>query len=156
VPFRSAIRANDRAAATSAALKRSLFRSSVLAPDPNRRCTSAVLPLRLVMMSDPAGRGRESQWQAGLRADRDDRVIRLGLRARTAREAGIGVAMDVPPGASSTPNVYATDLDTLRFIGAARRLLLLIDTEPSTLSYELWEDRRPALRSFVQHFQGQN
>jgi hypothetical protein len=86
----------------------------------------------------------------------DDRLIRLGLRAHTAREAGIGVAVDVPPGASATPNVYAADLDTLRFIGAARRLVLLIDTEPSTLTYELWEDRRPALRSFVQHLQGQD
>lgn len=86
----------------------------------------------------------------------DDRLIRLGLRAHTAREAGIGMIVDPPPGSSSTPNVYATDLDTLRFIAASRRVALVIDTEPSTLTYDLWEDRRPALRSFVQHLQGQD
>ena len=86
----------------------------------------------------------------------DDRVIRLSMRGRTAREAGIGMVVDAPPGAGSPPNVYATDLDTLRFIAASRRLALVIDTEPSTFTYDLWEDRRPALRSFVQHLQGPN
>jgi hypothetical protein len=86
----------------------------------------------------------------------DDRILRLSLRGRTAREAGIGMVVDAPPGASSPPNVYATDLETLRFIGASRRLALVIDTEPSAFTYDLWEDRRPALRAFVKHLAGQN
>ena len=86
----------------------------------------------------------------------DDRLIRLSLRGQTAREAGIGMQVDAPPGASSPPNVYGIDLDTLGFIAASRRVALVIDTDPSALTYDLWEDRRPALRSFVQHHRGQD
>ena len=86
----------------------------------------------------------------------DDRLIRLSLRGQTAREAGIGMQVDAPPGSSSSPNVYGIDLDTLGFIAASRRVALVIDTDPSALTYDLWEDRRPALRSFVQHLRGQD
>jgi hypothetical protein len=86
----------------------------------------------------------------------DDRLIRLDLSGHTAREAGIGMQVDPPPGSNSPPNVYGIDLDTLGFIAASRRLALVIDTEPSTFTYDLWEDRRPALRSFVQHLRGQD
>jgi hypothetical protein len=86
----------------------------------------------------------------------DDRLIRLSLRGHTAREAGIGMTVDAPAGSGSPPNVYATDLDTLRFIAAARQLALVIDAEPSAFTYDLWEDRRPALRSFVQHLRGRD
>lgn len=86
----------------------------------------------------------------------DDRTIQLKLQGHSAHEAGIGVAVHEPPGASVPPNVYGVDLATLRFLGEARRLSLQADSADTTISYELWEDRRPALRRFVQHMKGEN
>jgi hypothetical protein len=82
----------------------------------------------------------------------DDRRIALSKRGQTPREAGIGVPVDAPAGAE--PNVYPTDLATLRFVAEARHLAVAVDTERSTLTYELWEDRRNALKAFVQHLSG--
>jgi hypothetical protein len=62
------------------------------------------------------------------------------------------VPFDAPSGAE--PNVYPTDLATLRSVAEARHLAVTIDTESSTLTYELWEDRRNALRAFVQRLSG--
>lgn len=84
----------------------------------------------------------------------DDRRIELKLRGHSAHEAGIGVPVHAPPGAAVTPNVYGTDLATLRFAAEARHLTLLADSGGTALSYELWEDRRTALRSFVHHMNG--
>lgn len=84
----------------------------------------------------------------------DDRRIELHLRGHSAHEAGIGVPVHAPPGAPVTPNVYGTDLATVRFVTEARRLTLLVDSDPSPLSYELWEDHRAALRTFVHHMNG--
>jgi hypothetical protein len=84
----------------------------------------------------------------------DDRIIRLGLKGHSAHEAGIGVPVHAPPGAAVTPNVYATDLATLRFLAEAHRLVLRADSDGTPLPYELWEDRRPALRAFVQRMAG--
>lgn len=86
----------------------------------------------------------------------DDRTIPLKLQGHSAHEAGIGVAVHQPPGASGAPNVYGVDLATLRFLGEARRLSLQADSAETTISYELWEDRRPALRRFVQHMNGED
>ena len=84
----------------------------------------------------------------------DDRRIELALRGHSAHEAGIGEAVHAPPGAAVTPNVYGTDLATLRFVTEARHLTLLADSGGTSLSYELWEDHRMALRSFVHHMNG--
>lgn len=84
----------------------------------------------------------------------DDRRIQLSARGHTAREAGIGMAVDAPAGSNATPTVYSTDLATLRFIAESRHLALALDTERTTLVYELWEDRRPALNHFVRHLSG--
>ncbi|MGH8133017.1 MAG: hypothetical protein ACRETG_04820 [Steroidobacteraceae bacterium] len=84
----------------------------------------------------------------------DDRRIELHLRGHSAYDAGIGVPVHAPPGPPVTPNVYGTDLATVRFIGEARQLALIIDTDASSLSYGLWEDRRGALRRFVRHMSG--
>ena len=86
----------------------------------------------------------------------DDRRLQLSTRGQTAHEAGIGVAMDAPPGSNAVPRVYTTDLPTLRFIAEARQLSLLVETERTTLSYGLWEDRRPSLRAFVRHLSAQD
>ncbi len=84
----------------------------------------------------------------------DDRRMALSLRGHSAREAGIGFAVHAPPSGSATPNVYATDLAALRFLAAARQLSLLADSNGTTLIYDLWNDRRPALRAFVRHMSG--
>jgi hypothetical protein len=84
----------------------------------------------------------------------DDRRIELKLRGHSAHEAGIGMPVHAPPGAAVTPNVYGTDLATLRFAAEARNLTLLADSGGTALSYELWEDRRSALRTFVHHMNG--
>ena len=84
----------------------------------------------------------------------DDRRLTLGLRGHSARDAGIGYAVHAPPAGAATPNVYATDLAALRFIAAARHLKLLADSNGSTLSYELWRDRRAELGAFVRHMSG--
>jgi hypothetical protein len=84
----------------------------------------------------------------------DDRRIQLNARGHSGREAGIGMAVDVPPGAKGPPTVYATDLATLRFIAESRHLALALDTERSTLIYDLWQDRRADLARFVRHMSG--
>jgi hypothetical protein len=86
----------------------------------------------------------------------DDRRIVLRLHGHSAHEAGIGVPVHAPPGSPVPPNVYASDLATMRFIAAARRLALLADNEHTTLSFDLWEDRRAALREFVRHMSGED
>jgi hypothetical protein len=84
----------------------------------------------------------------------DDRRIEFALRGHSAHEAGIGEPVLSPPGTAVTPNVYGTDLATLRFVTEARHLTLLADSGGTALSYELWEDHRMALRSFVRHMNG--
>ena len=61
-----------------------------------------------------------------------------------------------PPGTSAPPNVYGSDLATLRFLAEARHLTLEAESAGTPLGYELWEDRRAALRRFVQHMNGEN
>jgi len=85
----------------------------------------------------------------------DDRTIALKLSGHSAHEAGIGVPVHEPPGTSVPPNVYAADLATLRFLAEARHLSLQVELTDTTIGYELWEDRRPALRRFVQHMNGE-
>ena len=84
----------------------------------------------------------------------DDRRIELKLRGHSAHEAGIGMPVHAPPGAAVTPNVYGTDLATLRFVSEARRLTIVAESDGGPLAYELWEDRRTALRAFVHHMSG--
>ncbi len=84
----------------------------------------------------------------------DDRRITLKLRGNSAHEAGIGLAIHAPAVGNARPTVYGTDLSTVRFIGAARQLTLLADSDGTTLSYALWTDRRPALQQFVRHMSG--
>lgn len=84
----------------------------------------------------------------------DDRRISLKLRGHSAHDAGIGKPVLAPKGVTTPPDVYGTDLGTVRFLGEARSLTLLIESEGITLNYELWEDARPALRAFVRHMSG--
>ena len=84
----------------------------------------------------------------------DDRRVELKLRGHSAHEAGIGAPVHAPPGAALTPNVYGTELATLRFVSEARNLTIVADSDGTALSYDLWEDRRTALRAFVHHMNG--
>ena len=86
----------------------------------------------------------------------DDRHITLKLQSHSARDAGIGTAVHAPPGDDVPPNVYAMDLATLRFISESRHLALQADSGGTTFTYDLWEDRRGALRAFVQHMNGED
>lgn len=79
----------------------------------------------------------------------DDRGIQLVLRGATAREAGIGRPVHRPRLGAATPYVYAIDLPTMRFIAESHQLALHIESEGSPLNYELFEDRRVALKEFV-------
>jgi hypothetical protein len=79
----------------------------------------------------------------------DDRRIRLMSVAATAVEAGISVPVRAPAGIGSISRVYATDLETLRFISAARNLRLQASTDDTAPYYELWDDERASLAEFV-------
>jgi hypothetical protein len=85
----------------------------------------------------------------------DDRRIELHLQGHSTHEAGIGAPVHAPSGADATPNVYRSDLGTVRFIGEARHLSIVVDSDPAPITYELWEDRRVALRNFVHHMSGE-
>lgn len=86
----------------------------------------------------------------------DDRRIELHLQGHSAHDAGIGMPVHAPPGDPVTPNVYASDLATLRFVAESRRLSIQADSHGTDVTYDLWEDRRAALRAFVRHMSGED
>ncbi len=86
----------------------------------------------------------------------DDRRIVLRLEGHSAQEAGIGIPVHAPPGRDALPNVYRTDLGTLRFISEARSLAVVADLPgASPVSYDVWEDQRAALKALVALLSGQ-
>ncbi len=85
----------------------------------------------------------------------DDRRIRLTLQGHSTLDAGIGVPVHAPPGHDAAPNVYRTDLGTLRFIGEARNLAVLTSAGDAPLTYEVWDDQRAALRGLVRLLGGE-
>jgi hypothetical protein len=85
----------------------------------------------------------------------DDRRIRLTANGRTPGDLGISRAVDAPPGQHVTPLVFPTDLAAMRFIAAAHSLQVQTRVAESAVSYELWEDQRPALERFVRHLDGE-
>ena len=85
----------------------------------------------------------------------DDRRIRLSADGRTPHDLGVDRLIHPPPNVRAVPIVVVTDLGTLRFIAAARRLSILADPDPAAPRYELWEDRRPAWSAFVRFLNGE-
>ena len=85
----------------------------------------------------------------------DDRRIRLSANGKTPHELGIDNALDVPVGQSVKPLVFPTDLATLRFVAAARSLQIQTRVADAAVTYELWEDQRPALDRFVRFLDGE-
>ena len=86
----------------------------------------------------------------------DDRRIELKLSGHSAHEAGVGLPVHAPPGSGALPQVYGTDLPTLRFVTEARQVTLIADSAGTGVIYDLWEDRRTALRAFVRHMSGED
>jgi hypothetical protein len=84
----------------------------------------------------------------------DDRRLRFDLAGTRAADQGIAVPVHAPPGQDAPPNVYATDLATLRFIAAAGRVALRLGADDTAPTYELWDDERPALAAFVKFMNG--
>jgi len=99
------------------------------------------------MRPDPLPRAQPLVLQA------DDRRIALKPRG-SAHDAGIGTSVNAPKGVTTAPDVYGTDLGTVRFLSQARSVTLLVEADAITLNYELWEDARPALKAFVRQMSG--
>jgi len=72
----------------------------------------------------------------------DDRRIKLSANGKTPGELGIARAVHAPPGQDTKPLVFPTDLDSLRFIAAARSLTVQTMLGEDTVSYDLWDDQR--------------
>lgn len=105
---------------------------------------------------DPRLRHESQPPPEPLTLQADDRRIQLTFGGRSAHEAGIGMPVHAPAGSDAAPNVYGVDLATLRFLSEARHLTLAAESGGTDLTYELWEDRRPALRAFVRHMSGED
>jgi hypothetical protein len=104
---------------------------------------------------DEHGRSGETPIAtAGLVVAADDRRIALSLAGHSAHELGIGTPVHPPPVSSVTPDIYRTDLATLRFIAAAHHLAVLKQGDDPSMAYEIWDDQRAALGAFVDLLSG--
>ena len=79
----------------------------------------------------------------------DDRRMRFSLAGTRAADQGIALPVHAPPGQHALPNVYRTDLATLRYLAAARRIAIQTGADDTAPVYELWDDQQDALSSFV-------
>ena len=84
----------------------------------------------------------------------DDRRITLKLAGHSAYDVGIGTPVHPPPVGSTTPDIYRTDLATMRFIAAARHLAVLKQSDAAATAYPIWDDQRAALGVFVDLLSG--
>ena len=84
----------------------------------------------------------------------DDRRIVLTAPVASPDEVGIADPVLPPPGPQRAPQVYRIDLATLRYLAAARRVSLLLGADAVAPTYDIWDDGRPALRSFVDYVSG--
>jgi hypothetical protein len=99
---------------------------------------------------DEHGRSGETPASVGgLVVVADDRRIALTLAGHSAHDVGIGTPVHPPPVGSMEPDVYRTDLETLRFIAAARHLAVLKRGDDPSSAYAIWDDQRAALGAFV-------
>ncbi len=101
------------------------------------------------------GRARDAPESEQLVVVADDRRIELTLEGHSARDAGIGLPVHAPPATAAMPNVYRTDLATLRFMAAARHLAVLQGAEAPDSTYEIWDDQRAALSALVRVLSGE-
>ena len=86
----------------------------------------------------------------------DDRRIVLNANGKQPSDLGIAETVQAPPGQDLKPMVFPIDLATLRFIAAARHVVLQVVAGEDAYSYDLWEDQRAALARFVEFLNGQS
>jgi hypothetical protein len=84
----------------------------------------------------------------------DDRRIRLNANGKSSADLGVARGIDAPQGRSAKPLAFPTNLDTLRFISAARNLEVQARVDDAVVSYTLWDDQRAALARFVGFLEG--
>ena len=88
----------------------------------------------------------------------DDRRIALTANGKSPSDLGIAQPVYAPPGQqpgqASKPMVFPTDLGTLRFIAAARNLVIQNQADDFAYNYELWDDKRRSLARFVRFLEG--
>jgi hypothetical protein len=103
---------------------------------------------------EPSPRDRSTPQKLVLLAD--DRSIELDLAAVPAHDIGIGEKVHAPPARNAQPSIYRTDLATIGFLAAARRLELIPSANDSDSRYALWDDQRAALDAFVKQLRGED
>jgi hypothetical protein len=103
---------------------------------------------------DEHGRSGEAPGTTALVVAADDRRITLNLAGHSAHDVGIGTPVHPPPVGSATPDIYRTDLATMRFIAAARHLTVLKQSDAASTAYSIWDDQRAALGVFVDLLSG--
>ena len=86
----------------------------------------------------------------------DAQRIELVLRGEPARELGIGVPVHRPPFGAATPYIYQIDVPTMRLIAESHHLILRLESHGTSLNYELFEDRRVALKELVRRADGKD
>lgn len=95
---------------------------------------------------------------ASLVLQADDRRIALAANGKSPSDLGIAQSVYAPPGEQpgheSKPMVFPTDLGTLRFIAAARSLVIQNLADENAFNYELWDDKRRSLTRFVGFLEG--
>ena len=100
-------------------------------------------------VGSPVAAGDTRLAAEGVTLQADDRRIELALANRSTRELGIGVPVHRPPLGSATPYAYLVDLATVRLLAESHRLSLDVHDNSGSVSYQLFEDGRSALREFV-------
>jgi hypothetical protein len=104
---------------------------------------------------DAHGRfGEPAAPQAALVVAADDRRITLQLAGHSAHDVGIGTPVHPPPAGPVTPDVFRTDLATMRNIAAARHLSVFKQSDAAATEYPIWDDQRAALGALVDLLSG--
>lgn len=85
-----------------------------------------------------------------------DRRIELVPATGSAREAGISTPLHRPPIDPATPSLYAIDVPTMELIAESTHPVLYSGDTSAPLKYELFEDRKPALRELVRRLNETN
>jgi len=86
----------------------------------------------------------------------ENRRIELVPENTSARDAGISTALHRPPIDPATPTLYAIDVATMALIAESPHPVLYSGEESAALKYELFEDRKPALRELARRLNDTN
>ena len=79
----------------------------------------------------------------------DDRAIRLVRDGSSLHQVGISAPLHAPEHMHGQPRIYRTDLETLKFLGQARRMRLLLEGDEDPRPFDVWTDGRAALKQFA-------